>query len=355
MSNIHFSDLTMPVFSAFGWAGQEAAITFALSQMELFINSLCFSLPREVLSLFPHHGLDRESQSVYLATQEEPGKGMYIAFYARPMSWEITLSISDKDTLTKALKIAESRSEKLFELLINLGEEWSLRFQQMEYDEKNGTATHYQDLFKDSIGNLNLEMLTTIVAKANYLNGENQWVLPFQISRRSSSEKVSAMGTALIGLTSKEINALLPLCNFLSGKTRRAVAKPKTRSRPKKEVETTTPRQLVDAAKLDQFSYVSELQPLHLRRGFINLTADHWPFFAKNVRAVTRSVSLKYGEKADPDCSVWRLVPHDQARLVLSPSVHQWLEDEFQAHEQIQIKAIRNEGDDILITLETVD
>jgi len=355
MSNIHFNGLPMPVFSAFGWAGQETAITFALSQLELFINSLFYTLPREVLIQFPYHGLDRAGQSVYLSAQEKPENGMYIAFFARPMSWEIALSITDKATLTKVLKLAESRNEPFFEFLINLGAEWSIHVQQMEYDAENKVTTHYQDLYKDSIGNLDMATMNDFISKANYLNSEDQWVVPIQISRRITSEKVSAMGTTIISVTTKDINALLPLCKFLSGRTKKAPSKQKPKVRKKKVIKTTSARQLVNAAKLSEFSYVSELLPLHIRRGFINLTPDHWPFFAKTVRAVTRPVELKYDDKVDADCSVWRLVPHDQARIVLSTTAHQWLEDHFQASDRVQIKAIREESNAIVITLQPVD
>ena len=110
----------MPVFTAFGWAGEETALSFALSQLELFIEALYFNLPRDSQALFPFYGLHRESQSVYLAAEEDPTSGPYIAFFARPASWEQSLIINEKATLNKAYAAASARPATFYDYLINL-------------------------------------------------------------------------------------------------------------------------------------------------------------------------------------------------------------------------------------------
>jgi len=57
MSSTRFNGLSMPVFSAFGWAGEEQALKYALSELESFINALYESLPKDTQALFSVHGL----------------------------------------------------------------------------------------------------------------------------------------------------------------------------------------------------------------------------------------------------------------------------------------------------------
>ena len=47
----------MPVFSAFGWAGEENALKYALSQLQLFIESLYLRLPADARDDLPAFGL----------------------------------------------------------------------------------------------------------------------------------------------------------------------------------------------------------------------------------------------------------------------------------------------------------
>jgi hypothetical protein len=105
----------------------------------------------------------------------------------------------------------------------------------------------------------------------------------------------------------------------------------------------------------EMFIYTAELKPLHLRRGFINLTPKHWPFFQINSRTETRPVTVYYEGIYDKKCSVWRLLPNDQARLMLSPPVHEWLEDYFQAGDQIEIVARKMNGDEIQMSLKSAN
>jgi hypothetical protein len=145
----------------------------------------------------------------------------------------------------------------------------------------------------------------------------------------------------------------VPLTRFLSGQKAKK-AKPraaKTVAPVAAEPEEVAVSQPVLKDVVDQFTYVSELQPLHIRRGFINLTPKHWPFFSVNVRTEIRDITVRYGDQVDRRSSVWRLVPNDQARIVLSPPVQHWLEDHFQPNEQIEVTAVKQDEDKIVITL----
>ena len=66
-----FTGLSMPVFTAFGWAGEETAINFALSQLELFIRELHNNLPRSVQEKLPAAGINRESQTFDLTLSRD--------------------------------------------------------------------------------------------------------------------------------------------------------------------------------------------------------------------------------------------------------------------------------------------
>ena len=354
-SSNQFSGLPMPVFSAFGWAGQETAINFALSQMELFINALYHYLPREVQGQFPFYGLDRGSQSVYLSTTEKPDEGLYIAFNARPMSLELSIAMTNKTLLAKAYKGLETDPAVFYQIMTKLGPEWQIHLQQMEYDEERESAANYQDIFKDSVAKLDLDSTATILSRAAFLNSESQWIVPFYLSERIDSEKASAMGRAIVKVMSERINNLMPLAKILTGKPRKAKAKTragdKTRPRSLTPIEDTTIRRPSEAADLEQFTYVSELKPLHIRRGFVNLTSNHWPFFALTARTETREVILKFDDQINKKSAVWRLVPTDQARIVLAPPVQEWLEENFSPNDRIQVIAIKLGDDDIQITL----
>lgn len=346
-----FTGLSMPVFTAFGWAGEETALNFALSQLELFIRQLHKSLPHGVHEKLPAAGLNSQSQTVYLAEADGDDAGVYITFLARPLSLEVQLSIQDKKGLAKGLKLAEQQPVICHRLITELGPEWSLRVQQMQIDEESGEKTHYQDLFKDSVTALDEETAVALFSKAAYLNDEAQWVTPFYLSRRFPSEQISVMGTAVISIMLEHIDKMMPVFDFLTGQVKKkAKAKSRTKPLPKVEESQITETQLViepDAG----FVYIAELKPLHLRRGFINLTSEHWPFFAINSRTETRPVTIYYNGIYDKGSSVWRLVPNDQARVVLSPTVRHWLEETFDANDKIQVTARILDEDDIQISL----
>ena len=103
-TNKSFNGLTMPVFTAFGWSGEENAIKFALSQLELFINSLHASLPREAQSTFPYWGVDHQSQIAYISAEEEPAEGLYISLAARPLNLEMNPQRHRKELVKSAEK-----------------------------------------------------------------------------------------------------------------------------------------------------------------------------------------------------------------------------------------------------------
>lgn len=355
-SSNQFTGLPMPVFTAFGWAGEEKAIEFALSQLEVFIDALYYYLHRDVQSQFPYHGLDKVSKSVYISTTENPDDGLFISFNVRPMSLELRVGMTNKDALTKAYKALAASPAAFYKIVTDLGEGWSLHLQQMEYDEEKGTSSSYQDVYKDSVMKLSPDSTTEHLSRAAFLNSEPQWLIPFYLSERIDSEKASAMGPAILKVMNERMMALLPLIKILTGKSRRTKAKPKpaAQARPRNlaPIEETTIRQPSEAADLERFTYVSELKPLHIKKGFVNLTPNHWPFFALNARTEIREVSVKFEDKINKKSSVWRLVPNDQARLVLAPQVQEWLEENFGSNDRIQVTAIKLNDEDIQITLD---
>ncbi|MEJ2748302.1 MAG: hypothetical protein P8183_10410 [Anaerolineae bacterium] len=350
-----FAGLSMPVFTAFGWAGEETAIKYALSQLELFIHELHEALPRPVREKLPIAGLNRESQAVYIAEEEGDDAGAYIAFIARPSSLEIQLAIQDKKALAKGLSLAEKQPAICHRLITELGPEWSLRVQQMQIDDEEETEpAHYQDLFKDSITAFDEETAVALFSKAVYLNNEPQWVTPFYLSRRFPSEQVAAMKMAVIGIIIDQINALMPVFDFVTGQTKRKL-KHKSQSKATAVTEDVQVESPIVIEPDEGFVYVTTLKPLHIRRGFINLTPKHWPFFAINSRTETRPVTIYYNGIYDKDSTVWRLVPNDQARIVLSTAVHHWLEDNFDDRDKIQIVTRKLGEEEIQISLKAVE
>ncbi len=353
-----FTGLPMPVFTAFGWAGEETAINYALSQLEAFIQELHPALSHATKDKLPFFGLSRENQAVYLASDTDVENSVHISFLARPTSLEMQLSIRDEKTLAKGLKLAEKEPMLCHRLITELGPDWSLRVQQMQVDEETGEAVHHQDLFKDSVTNLDQETAVAIMSKAAYLNDHDQWTTPIFLSRRYPSEQIAAMNQAVIQVLSEHIEAMMPVVNFLTGqtKTKKSRAKSKPKAAPKiKQVEEALAEETQTLIDLGEgFVYTTQLRPLHIRRGFINLTPEHWPFFSINSRTVTRPVTIYYNGIYDKESAVWRLVPNDQARVVLSPAVHAWLEDEFEDNDKIQVIATKLGEDEIQVSLKAV-
>ncbi|MCB8946859.1 MAG: hypothetical protein H6653_02480 [Ardenticatenaceae bacterium] len=358
-SKTAFTGLSMPVFTAFGWAGEETAINYALDQLEQFVHLLHNNLSRQAKGDLPFAGLSRANQSVYIAASEVPEEDLHIAFFARPLSLEMQVAITDTKALAKALKNAEAQPVMAHRLITELGAEWSLRLQQVQVDEESGEQAHYQDIFKDSITALLPEVSAEVMSKASYLNSEDKWVTPFFLSRRYPAEQAAAMGLKIADVLTEQIDELLPLIHFLTGRrasSSKRKAKPKARTvKPmmggKVDDETAESSLETVLKPEDGFTHVATLKPLHLRRGFINLTSTHWPFFALNSRTETRPVTIYYDGVYDKDSAVWRMLPNDMARIVLSPSVHHWIEDNFSEGDEIHVTVTRLDNDEIQISL----
>ncbi len=348
-----FSGLTMPVFTAFGWAGEETAIQFALSQLEIFVNELHANLSREAKEKFPYFGLSEEHKAVYLAVKESILDDVYITYFARPMSLEMQLSIQDEAVLNKIYKQSEKQPTLNHRLITELGPEWTLRIQQMQVDEDSQEPAHYQDIYKDSVASLDEDTANELFKKAAYLNSDERWVAPLYLSKRFDSERVAAMGLTIIQVMSDQVGTLMPLLDFMTGTTKRKKSKTGKGKTRKTAVSQETIAADADKDIEDIFSYTAELKPLHLRRGFINLTSKHWPFFQINSRTETRPVTVYYEGIYNKECTVWRLLPNDQARLMLSPAVHEWMEDNFQVGDHIEIIARKLNGDEIQISLKS--
>jgi hypothetical protein len=367
-----FSGLLMPVFVAFGWAGEENALKYALAQLELFIQSLHAQLPLATKSELPFYGLSREAQNVYLAANQAPEQDVHIVFNARPMSLEVQLALTDKESLNKGLKQLNKDPVVAHHMLTQLDPNWTLRVQQMQVDEDTGEQTHYQDLYKDSVSNLSADQAKEIFDKAAYLNGESSWVTPIYLSSRVPSERIAAMGLAVLDVSNEMIASLMPTLRLLTG---RRLQKARPGKAPKAATAGKAGKTAADAKaaptggddplsglltqprvgeNVEEFTYTTELKPLHIRRGFINLTAAHWPFFAISTRTETRGVTVVFGGRQDKSSSVWRLQPDDQARLMLGSQVHDWLEEHFEANDQIRITARKIDEDEIRVSLESV-
>ncbi len=355
-----FAGLTMPVFSAFGWAGEENALKFALTQMQLFIDALYLRLPAEVRDEFPSRGLSVENQNVYLATGDTYDKDAYIAFNARPMSLEVQLGIVGQNLLSKGLAAVNKDVVAAHHIMIQLDPSWTLRVQQMQVDAETGERAHHLDLFKDSVGSFTEEQAREVFGRAAYLTEEDKWVTPVFLSLRLPSERAAAMGLTILDISAELVAALMPTLRLFTGrKSKKARASRTAKAKaPRVEVEETPPGETTITGSIksmaDSFSYVADLKPLHIRRGFINLTPAHWPFFAATSRAETRDVTVVFGGRQDRHSSVWRLQPDDQARLVLGQQVHDWLEENFAQSEAIRVLARRLDNDEIRITLEAV-
>jgi hypothetical protein len=355
-----FSGLTMPVFTAFGWAEEENALKYALAQLQLFIESLYLRLPPDARDEFVTHGLSQENQNVYLATGNAYDEDAYVAFNARPMSLEVQLGIVGKNLLSKGLAVASKDPAAAHHVIAQLDPNWTLRVQQMQVDPETEERAHHLDLYKDSVNNLSEDQAREIFNRAAYLNEEDKWATPVYLSLRLPSERVAAMGLTILDISNDLISSLMPVLRLFTGrkakKTRPSNSAAKAARRPGEPTEEGPAGESTITASMksmaDSFSYIAELKPLHLRRGFINLTPAHWPFFASSSRMETRNVTVVFGTRQDRHSSVWRLQPDDQARLVLGPQAHEWLEENFAHSESIRVAARRLDNDEIRITLE---
>ncbi len=352
-----FSGLKMPVFTAFGWAGEETAIQFALAQMELFIEELHQKAPKAIKDLMPFNGLSKPNQNVYISSEANPENGLHMVFNARTSSLELLISLFNKAQLEKTYKQILKQPVLGHRLITQLGTDWSIHVKQMQYDSDSEDATNYQDLFKDNISKFDDDTAVAIFEKAAYLNGEEKWVAPINISRRFEAEQISAMGAQVVDVMGEHLISIAPLLTFLSGQSAKKSksATKTTKTRKTKTTKTATKKAVqVDESIEEGFTYGSVLKPLHLRKGFVNLTPQHWPFFSINSRTETRQVTVYYDGVYDKGCAVWRMLPDDRARLVLSPPVHNWLEDNFSPEDSVQVTATKIGLDEIQLSIKAV-
>jgi hypothetical protein len=349
----------MPVFAAFGWAGQDQAIKYALSQLEMFINRLHGDIPHELRAFFPYAGIDRANNLVYLAADaEDVEKDLHVVFYARPLAFQISLGLSDKGKLRQMFNRADDSFAQFYQTLASLEPVWELHVRQMEItDEDSEERAFYQDLYKGPLGELSAEAAKEMVSRAAYLNSEPKWATPFTLSFRMASEQIAVMGTQVVRFVMDRLDQLVPVLRAITGQSGRPPAarpKPTSGDDTIEGVPEATPVAEGPVAVAD-FVYHAELKPLHIRRGFINLTSEHWPFFAISSRTEIRDdVTLRYGEKLDKKSSVWRLMPSEQARIVLSDNGQRWLERTFLPGQHVEVAAFKSDEDEILITLTPV-
>lgn len=363
-----FTGLMMPVFSAFGWAGQEAAVKYALSQLDLFVGRLHAALPQELQSMFPHFGVEPDTQMVYISSDHRLEAEPYFTFQARPLSFEMTLHITDELYIGKMLSVAERQFDSWYTAVQQLGEDWTIRIQQMEVPE-GGTPSHYQDLYKGSVNEFGRDAASEVINRAVYLHSEEKWITPLYFTLRIHSETVAAMGPAVIPTYREYLSRLLPLLQFIytprktsaPGKAAKA-----TKTRSPKSTPAPLPSPVIpfvsdasaaatgDNNRSEMFRFISELKPLHIRKGFVNLQPRHWQYFTAGTRMETRPVTVRYGNKRDTESSVWHLLPDDQTRVVLGPSVQSWLGDNFAPNDAIEVIAYRLQDDKIEIALNPV-
>lgn len=352
-ANGTFAGLTMPVFTAFGWAGEDNAIKFAIAELEQFIASLHATLSPEARSEFPYFGIDYEATAAYLAGKRDANAGVYIAFYARPLTLEMRLSVQDKAVLNRGLRAGEKNPKLWHRMITKLGEGWALHIQQYHVDEESEESSFYQDLFKNDVDKFSAEEGETITSRAAFLNSEVKWLTPIHISYRIPSEQVAEMKSEVVAFFSQKVDDLLPIISYFTrnGAAKKPKARKAAAKKPKAKKSTRTSKAKVSRANKDEFTYVAELKPLHIRKGFINLTTSHWPFFAASARSELRDVIVRFADQTDDSCTVWRLQPHDMARIVLSDPVHRWFENEFADEDNITIQATKLPNEEIEIKL----
>lgn len=349
-----FTGLGMPVFTAFGWAGEETALKYALSQLELFAATLHANLNESQRENLPYHGLNSEAQTAYLSGAENPDEDVHLTFVARPTSLEMQLALTDKEALKRALGRIDKDPQALRRLLAALGPGWSLRVQQMRIDDDSGERGHYQDLYKDELANLNDETAREVFEKAVYLNKDDSWVTPLYLSLRLPAEQAAAMQGAIVGVIGEQLGLLDPVVTVLRGRSTRKTLAASTRAKGGAKATREAPelpQGPVEPPSDEGFSYVTDLKPLHIDRGFVNMTPTHWPFFAINARTESRPVVVISDGKKDEESAVWRLQPDDMARLMLGPQAHRWLEDHFVAGDHIQLMVTKLDSGDIQVVL----
>lgn len=357
-----FAGLSMPVFTAFGWAGEETATNYALSQLELFIESLYRRLPREAQYYLSFYGVNKEAKTVYLASHSTPDEGAYVTFNARPTAFEVRLSVTNEAVLARGLKASERHYEDWYRHVNKLEGSWKLHLQQKLVDDESAAVSTYQDLYHDAVTELDEAQCETLLSRAAFLNSEVKWVVPFHLVYTMPAEQASHLGIDLTAAMQDVVNQLIPFIDFFthqSGIGKRKKSSPRKTNKPRPSKKASEKAAVVTekketAKKVDshQFEYTSCLKPLHIRKGFINLTTDHWPFFALNARSGSRPVVVLFNGKTDKHSMVWRLTQaNDMARIVLGDTSKLWLETTFQAEDEIRVTATKGADNQIEIAL----
>src|SRR5690606_12816412 len=123
----------------------------------------------------------------------------------------------------------------------------------------------------DSINNLTEEQAKEIFERAAYLNEEDKWVAPVYLSLRLPSERVAAMGLAVVDISADLVGALMPTLRLFTGKkarkprASRAGAKTSRRSAAADTAEETPAGEQAITGSIkamaDSFTYTAELKP----------------------------------------------------------------------------------------------
>ena len=358
-----FTGLPMPVFTAFGWSGEEAAIQFALTHLDTFIKTLHSQLSQEAKLELPVFGINQEAQLAYLATHRDPEDGPYLAFSARPNFLEMRLVVTNRLVVHRALRMAEKEPERWYERVKLLGPKWAMQIEQRLIEEESGVESHYSDLYKDSLSQLDFENSKTIMSRAAFLNGEEKWLIPMYFSYRLNSMDASSMNSKLIPHMATAVDEILPIIRTYSRKQGARSGSKNGSARVVKRsngvTKTTRPTARTKAAEPPAppapktFSHEVDLKPLHLRKGFINLTAYHWEFFADGPRSETRAITLFFEDQVDKESTVWRLQPNNIARIMLSETAHGWFQDKLSPNTRISITATKLSNNEIEVKIGT--
>ena len=356
-----FTGLPLPVFTAFGWAGEEAAIQFALDHLKVFIDTLHANLSDEARLEFPIRGINQDAQLAYLGTGRDVEEGPYIAFTARPNFLELRLTITNRLVVHRGLRAAEKEPDRWYAQVKKLSDSWSMQIEQRLIEEESGIESHYGDLFKDAIARLDLEASKKAISRGVFLNGEDKWLIPMYFSFRINSIEASSMNSKLIPFIAAKIDEILPMLRMFTRKQGRASAiKGKSSGKVVRRVNgsrkgtggRSKSAEAVSTPEIPKtFAYETEIKPLHLRKGFINLTTYHWEFFAQGPRTEIRPITVFYGDQTDKASTVWRLQPDNRARVVLSEPVHAWLQANFPPNSKISISATKLLSDEIEVKI----
>ena len=273
--------------------------------------------------------------------------------------WRLRTGIylNERNALNRAFTTIQKHPDAWLKALQGVGEAWEIRFQQMEYNPDTGEATHYKDVHRGPVAEMTAELSAELVDRMAYLNGEEKWLAPLSLTRSYGSEFIAAMNTGVASELATEISEnLMPMLRLMLGTTgAKGARKTSTKTTKARKKSKTTSARAVSENQVEEFTYVSVIKPLHLRKGFVNLTPAHWAFFAINSRTVTHPVTLSYDGNVDKDSAMWRLVPSDMVRLVLSDKASAWFSDNFSVGNEAQLTVRKTAPREIEVKLELVN